>query len=551
MTGWRLALLLALIFASTASAKAPTVEHLFPGGAAPGSTVEVTATGQFERWPVQVWCSSGSLAIRPGTEKGKLTVVVAPDAPPGVHWLRLYDDEGTSAPRPFLVGRLPEVEEVEPNDEPAKAQRVDPSGVTVNGRLGKNGDVDAFRVTLKAGETLVAALEANAHLGSPMDSLLQVASADGFVLAQVDDDPGRDPRVAFRAPSDGDYLVRAFAFPFVQESSIRFAGSPAYIYRLTLTTRGIADHSYPLAVSEGSPAEVEAVGWNVTEPARKIQVEPSGDRVRLTVDHPSLAAPVEVRVVEGTSTLEHEPDDTANPQPITLPTSLSGRIDRPGDVDAFSFAAKKGEKLVFRVESRSLGQLLDAVLRVGDASGSTITEVDDAAKGVDPEIRFTVPADGTYRLSVRDLSGQGSDRHAYLLTAGPPRPDFALTLKAEQFAITPGKPLEVVVAVDRREGYAEPVEVALVDRLDGLIAPGLVSARSGPTSSSVTLRLTACECLKPGPIRVVGLSGDGRKRLATATVAGLTIPIDSAWITPTKPPAPAPATPPAPAAEKK
>ena len=551
MMCWRDAWVLVLSFAMTALAKGPTVEHLFPAGAAPGSTVEVTATGQFERWPVRAWCSSGSLTIRPGTEKGKLTVVVAPDAPPGVHWVRLYDDEGTATPRPFLVGRLPEVEEVEPNDEPSKAQRVDPSGVTINGRLGKNGDVDAFRVTLKAGQTLVAALEANAHLGSPMDGLLQVASADGFVLAQVDDDPGRDPRVAFRAPRDGDFLVRAFAFPFVQESSIRFAGSPAYIYRLTLTTRGIADHPYPLAISEGSPAEVEAVGWNVTDPARRILVEPSSDRDRLTVDHPSLAGPVEVRIVEGPSTLEHEPDDPANPQPITLPTSLSGRIDRPGDVDAFSFAARKGEKLVFRVESRSLGQLLDAVLRVGDASGSTITEVDDAAKGVDPEIRFIVPTDGTYRLSILDLSGQGGDRHAYLLTAGPPRADFTLSLKAEQFAITPGKPLEVVVAVDRREGYAEPIEIALVDRLDGVIAPGVVSARSGPTAASVTLRLTACDCLKPGPICIVGLSGDGRKRLATAPVAGLTTPIDSAWITPTKPPTPASATPPAPAGEKK
>ncbi len=498
--------------------------------------MEVAASGQFERWPVRAWASIPGIAIKPGAEKGKLTVTIAPDAPPGVHWLRLFDDEGATSPRPFVVGQLPEVNEVEPNDEPTAAQRVDSSGVTVNGRLGKTGDVDGFQVALKKGQTLVAALEANRRLGSPMDGVLQVASAEGFVLAQNDDDLERDPRIAFEAPRDGDYIIRAFAFPIVQESAIRFAGAPGFIYRLTLTTIGFADHAYPLSVTIGSPSEVEAVGWNIPESARRIMAESPDNRGVFSISHPMLSGPVEVRAVEAPSIVEVEPNDRAHPQSIPVPSAISGRIDRPGDVDTFAFLARKEDRLVFRVESRSLGQPLDAVLRVADASGATINEVDDDRKGVDPEVRFTAPSDGTFRISVRDLNGHGGPRHAYLLTAGPPRPDFALMLKTEHFAITPGQPMDLVVTVERREGYAEPIEIGLAEHFDGVIASPVTSGKSGPSTSSVTLKLTACDCVRPGPIRVVGVSGDGLRRAAMATVAGLSSPIDSAWLTPARPP---------------
>src|SRR5205823_5062285 len=129
------------------------------------------------------------------------------------------------------------------------------------------------------------------------------------------------------------------------------------------------------------------------------------------------------------SILEAEPNDLAHPQSISLPVAVSGRIDPPRDVDAYAFTARKGETLAFRVESRSLGQPLDAVLRISDATGGSVVEVDDVRRGFDPEVRFNVPADGTYQATVRDLNGQGGPRHAYLLVAEAPRADFALTLK--------------------------------------------------------------------------------------------------------------------------
>src|SRR5262249_16056256 len=157
-----------------------------------GTTVEVTAAGTFERWPVQAWVSGRGVSVESGKDKGKLSVIVAADAVPGTYLLRLYDEHGASSLRPFLVGTLPEVRGRERNDDPKSPQGLQGSCV-VNGKLEKAGDVDGFAIECRQGQTLVAALEANATLRSPMDGVLQIVSPEGFVLAQDNDTRGLDP----------------------------------------------------------------------------------------------------------------------------------------------------------------------------------------------------------------------------------------------------------------------------------------------------------------------------------------------------------------------
>src|SRR3954468_10219925 len=128
----------------------PAVTYFYPAGGQRGTTVEVTSAGTLDHWPVQVWASDKAITATAGKDKGKLSISIAADALPGVHWLRLHDDQGASTLRPFVVGLLPDVAEKEPNDEPAKAQSVATPAV-VNGRLEKPGDVDVFAVQLKKG----------------------------------------------------------------------------------------------------------------------------------------------------------------------------------------------------------------------------------------------------------------------------------------------------------------------------------------------------------------------------------------------------------------
>jgi hypothetical protein len=516
------------------SARPPTLTGLFPPGAGPGQTVEVDASGSFDRWPVRAWVEGRGVEVRAEKEKGKLTAVVAADAEPGLRWVRLYDDEGASSLRPFVVGDLPEVVEVEPNDEPRAAQRLAASSVTVSGRLAKAGDVDGFAVALNGGQCLVADLEAGRTIGSPMDAVLQVASPDGIVLAQNDDDVGRDPRIVFEAPAAGTYVVRLFAFPVKPDASIRFAGGGDYVYRLTLTTGGFIDYAFPLAVGRGGPGVVEAVGWNIPEAARLLKVPGSDGREDDMVAHAELAGTARVRRVPFASVVEAEPNDRARPQAIAGSAALSGRIDPPGDQDVFRLSLRKDEKRLIRVESRALGRPLDPVLRILDAGGKLLAESDDSGRiDRDLERSFTAPADGAYDLVVRDLNGRGGPRFAYLLSVLEPRPDFTLSLASDQFTLTPGKVAKVAVAVSRLDGLAEPIEVAAEDLPDGVTARPATSLPGGVSARSVELTLSAEDRARPGTFRIIGRTTREPRtsHMARAPIAGFDARTDRPWLT--------------------
>jgi hypothetical protein len=522
-----------LLATSPSLAKAPNLTGLFPAGAARGRTVTVTASGTFDHWPVQGWASGKGVAIVAAKEKGKLSVIVDADAEPGLRWVRLFDEEGATSLRPFVVGTLPEVLEAEPNDDPRSPQRIETTAVTINGRLAKTGDVDGFAVTLHRGQTLVADLEANRHLGSPMDAVLQVVSGAGFVLAQNDDNDGRDPRIVFEAPAEGSYVVRAFAFPIKPDSSIRFAGGDAYIYRLTLTTAGFLDFPFPLAVARDGPGTIQSIGSNIPETARSLKLPAPGDLSQTAqLSHPLLAGTAEVRRAAVVA-VEAEPNDPGHPQAIPAQAVVSGRIDPPGDRDAFRFVLKKGEKRGFRVESRGFGLPLDAVLRLTDATGKTLAGSDDHGEDRDPTLSFTAPADGEYRVNVRDLHGRGGPRFAYLLGLSAPEPDFGLVLAADRFDLLPGKTADLKVSVERKVGYAGQIEVAATDLPPGVSAEPVISRPGDASAGAVTLKLNGDGCAHPGPFRVVGkATGEApRRHAARAAIAGFEAKTDRPWLT--------------------
>jgi hypothetical protein len=524
MTYKRLVYLLTLVLGLGASATAapPKVDYLFPAGAQRGTSVEVTVGGVFERWPVQAWVNGRGVEVKPAKTNGRLIVTVAADAEPGVYGIRLYDEQGASIARPFIVGTLPETLEKEPNDDPKHPHVLGKPNVVVNGRLDKPGDVDTFRVTLLKGQTLVASLEAYRTLRSPMDGVLQVLSTDGFVLEQNDDYHELDPQIAFAAPKDGDFLVRLFAFPSVPDSSIRFAGKENFVYRLTLTTGPFVEYAYPLAVSRLKRSNVELIGWNIPDGLRQLTVEPLDKNDTLRLFHAQIGNPFYVRS-EPHSVVVKTKATRERPQAVSLPATICGRLDRAGDVDVYQFDAKKGEKLAFRIEARSLGFPLDPVLRVTDAVGKMLVQAKAAALGTDPLLDFAPTQDGTYRLEVRDLHAHGGMRYVYRLRAGPIVADFDLKVADDRFTFKVGVPLEIPVTINRAGGYK--AEIAL--SVEGL--PKEVSASMA--GKGLKLVLMSDKATFAGPIRIVGTAKDGSVRFARATIVELGRDTEDLWLT--------------------
>ena len=492
----RLLFLGASLIANLALAAPPKLDAIFPAGGSRGSAVTVTLAGGGLDGKLDAWFDRPGLEVsQPPDSKEKLTVNIAADAAPGLYWLRVANAEGVSARRPFYVSPLAEVLEVEPNDAPEKPQVVEPQTI-VNGKLQKSGDVDGFRVRLKAGETLIAHCDGHAALGSPMDAALQLCrlterqasvvdppQVEAFVLQQNHDTVGLDPRIVFTAVQDGDYLVRLFAFPSEPDSTINYTGRENFIYRLTLTTGPFVDFAFPPAVGRAG-AEVELVGWNLPAELRRVQVPAATDALSFS---PTLEA-------AGRATVFYRESPVAiaeASQDVMPPAEFAGRLLQPNAEHAFNFTTKKGAKVKAAIESRSLGFPLDSLLQMRDDMGKTLLESDDAGKDRDSELTFAVPADGNYRLAVRDLYGRGGERLAYHLRIAAPEPDFRLTLADDTFATGAERTAEITVTVDRRDGFAGEIEISAAELPAGVVAEPVLSAAKGDTAKTVKLKLKA------------------------------------------------------------
>lgn len=515
------------------SAEKPGVTAFYPAGGQIGQTVEVETVGKIGSDAVQIWSDREDVSAEVAEDGKKLRVQIAEAAEPGICWLRLYNKEGASALCPFILGRLPEVKETESNESLGEAQSVEAAGCVVNGKLHRSGELDTYKVALKKGQTLVADLLGNDVLGSPMDGLLQIFSAKGFVLAHADDSPGLDPRLAFTAPDDGDYFVRVFAFPETPTSSIRYAGGNDYIYRLTLTTGPYIHHVMPLAAETGKSVKLTAQGWNLSDDSEFLEFTPTEDRKNLTARLPfpsRLRLPFQT--ADHPALTESATQQNGSPKPLKPPFSLSGHIASPDETDRYIAKAERGESLRLKVESTLLGFPLDPVLEIKNAEGESVKVFDDKSRNAaDVEETWKAPADGDYQFLVRDRFQHGGWDYAYRLTVEKPKPDFALSLEDDVFTLTSEKPLEIPVAVARSDGFAEKIEVKVAGLPEGITAESVISEPKGESAKKVTLKLTA-KGKTPfhGPVWIEGNAGD-TERAATTPTDLASSKARHAWIT--------------------
>lgn len=538
-----------------AFAAAPTLTHLFPAGGQRGTKVTVTCTGTFT-WPPKIWAPGVEAA--PLADSGKIEVTIPSDLAADRVWIRLYDAEGASVAAPFLIGSLKEVEEVEPNEKPRAAQVIPEPNVTVNGGF-KDADVDCYSVQLAASQTLVAALDANTRIGSPMDSILQVVAPDGIVLAENHDDLNLDPRLAFTAPKAGTYVVRIFAFPSTPNTTIRFNGGAGHIYRLTLTTGPYATHALPLSAPLSNPGTVSAAGWNIPA-GTQLNVVPFGG-TRLSQDQeldilddfrrsseirigfastPDFSITTRVRLVPGTMSTQLDAADPKRPVTVPLSSSITGCLKAVKQTDHYRIPVTKGQQLIVSAESRTLDVPLDLVMTLSDPMGKAVADVDDVAGSRDVAVVHTAALDGEYQLTVGDRFRQGGDRCWYLLTVRGEQPDFELAISMDQFVVAADKPTEIPVKVIRRETAPTatgPIEVKVLGLPEGVTAAAVVSEPNSPTAAEVKLSLTSTGAPFSGPIRIVGKTAQPHEieRFAR-TPARLGHAFETFWLTATAPP---------------
>lgn len=528
-----------ILFASPGLAAAPTLTHIFPAGGQRGSKVTVACSGVFDWKKVKVWSPGVKASML--KESGKVEIEIPKDLAADRIWLRLHTDEGASPVAPFLIGDLPEIMETEPNNRPSD---IKPLGLplVVNGALAK-GEVDSFAVDLKKGQTLVAALDANTRLGSPMDAVMQVVSPGGTVVAENHDDLGLDPRLGHAARVDGIHLVRVFAFPATPDSTIAFAGNTSYVYRLTLTTGPFATHAVPVAVPLSKLGMARPGGWNIPHGIMGAVTFPKVDGIaeHLPADAPAL--PQGARMARVTApgiagmmeVVAHSvplvPQVASGPTDLPAPGAVSGVLAAPRAKNIHRLEMKKGQRLLVTVHGRSLGFPTDPVVRWIDPTGKLVTEADDMGSNPDPTLTVTAATDGIHTLQVSDRFSHGSDRHRYLLTVRQPVPEYDLSVTTDNLVVSAGKPGELAVKVARKgQGPVGPITIRVEGLPVGVKAPEVVSESTGSTAATVTLKLTGDGKAWGGAIRVVGKAKD-LPETAALVPARMGVALETIWLT--------------------
>lgn len=116
---------------------------------------------------------------------------------------------------------------------------------------------------------------------------------------------------------------------------------------------------------------------------------------------------------------------------IEVGRTVNGRIDGATDVDWFSFEGRAGQRVLASLLASRLDAPLDAELRLYDAEGRELAYGHDDV-GRDPMLDCVLPADGTYRVEVRDVVYSGSPGHVYRLALlGGPVVDAVVPRAAE------------------------------------------------------------------------------------------------------------------------
>jgi hypothetical protein len=435
--------ILVILWTSTLEAQNLDSARLLPTGGQRAATASIDLPGKFEKWPIGFWSEPSAIQWSATDTPGKITANIPADAQIGLHWVRLHSPESVSPLLRFLVSEHASVLEVEPNDAFAKPQPIESLPTDIYGVLQKSGDVDHYQMHLSKGQRLVASLEANRVLKSPMDACLEIVDTKGNILAQNLDALGLDPRLVFLAPEDGLYLVRVYAFPETPDSTIGYAGGEKHLYRLECS-----------------------VG-----------------------DFDDLA-------------LGFQTDATAIPEPSELDTpTILGLDENQTRYAFFGVFESANDQDVLQVETKvpgfwkvsafaeSLGSPVDAVIEVFNAENKSQGKQGESGEIKDPVLASQMKVPGLYRIAIRDLHGRFGPSFRYRLELQNESPQVLGSVATDIVQGKPDQPTEIEVTLVRTHGCVEEAIITLTGLGPDYTCEPAISKMKEETEKKVVLKV--------------------------------------------------------------
>jgi hypothetical protein len=449
-----------------ASPQAPTINFPSPSGARRGTSVEVKLTGTNLAGAVAVWTSFPAKATIP-TDAGKgadatkmsFKLEVPADAPIGFHTLRVATKNGVSNAQVFCIDDLPQVVESETNHFKSTAQ-VLPTPCVVLGKIELESS-DFFKISVRPGQRLTFEVLGR-RLGSLFDPMLLLHDAKtGRELPGLysDDAPGlqSDARFTHTFKEGGDFLIE------LRDTTHR--GGPDFNYRLRIGDFPAALTALPLALKRGTKAKVGFTGPAIDGVAPvelTAPMAPAQTVIYATPKGPSglCGWPVPVLISDFDEIAETEPNnDAATANKLSVPGGVTGRFQSKGDIDVYSFVAKKGTKYIIAAETYEINSPAEVYLVLKDAKNADLGKSVPTAPSA--RIEFTAAADGPLFIHAEHLNYAHGPNEVYHLTVRPGDPDFDVNLGIDRFEVAPGGFTLIPVTSVVRRDYTGPIELSV------------------------------------------------------------------------------------------
>ncbi len=444
----------------------------------------------------------------------------------GAHTLRLVSRQGLSNPLSLLVNPEPQIHESEQSiNSPSSAQPIE-FPVVVNGRLGRPGELDYYAFEVAEGEHLrfevLTSTFVNATVAGDPQLILYEPTGSWF-------DPQRIKRLEVRdetGPGPGTHqwvtshflprLIRRFDRKgryLAEVGTLEGQGGPDYSYQLRVVPAPARDSGASHRRFPGEPAHgSSALVWQERDFSRRIdrdhlsrlwsrsiRVPEAGQEDKTAMGAEDAARPEKsnrsplAETIDPSKNLrlpsptrEEEPNDRASrAAELSLPMTVEGTIQHPGDVDIFRFKAGSGQALAFEIETpETVPPFFNPHLMVVDGTGTELVsnvyrEVagvgDDWIKSIKAKTVYTFEQKGEYFLQIRDLTTRRAAPHfRYRVLVRPQVPHLG------EVAVKTGRG-EVVDHINLRSGETRKLSVVTEpeEGFDGEIALTLENLPAG------------------------------------------------------------------------
>ena len=376
--------------------------------------------------------------------RNQFRVSIKDNVPPGVYKVRAECAYGLSNTRTFVVTKGNHILESEPNNELEKANEIQ-IGSTVHGLFESGFDTFFFEANAKQPLTIVCK---SAVIDSRGDPVLTLQDSNGKTISKVNCASKNSSAIL-------SYTTQAAGKYFVKVNDLIYAstgGANVMPYQLSVTTSPWIDFIDPPFAKSGTTQKFTLYGRNIggkpssfkrdgiTLESRQVDISlpkvgvPSTselffDPFQTAVNFHSYklksdrgeSNPINIALFDAELKKEIEPNDLLTAaQALSLPAQIIGAFGSQGDVDQYTFDAKKGESINIQVHSDKVGLPTDVYLSLiriqadnnGNDRSREMKNSDDLKplpspyrariESSDPELQYVIPSDGKYCIKLND-----------------------------------------------------------------------------------------------------------------------------------------------------